>query len=164
MNDDRDWLEAMWNQHAGRVYAYAARRVGRDGADDVVADTFVVAWRNRMSRPSRELPWLYGVARRVIADRRRSGERLARLVDRLADIAPASNTYGADDHLAAAGALDSLSEEDREVLLLTAWEGLPAADAARVLGVTAPSYRMRLSRARRRLARALAPESGGGHR
>jgi RNA polymerase sigma-70 factor (ECF subfamily) len=164
MNDDRDWLEAMWNQHAGRVYAYAARRVGRDGADDVVADTFVVAWRNRMSRPSRELPWLYGVARRVIADRRRSGERLARLVDRLAEIAPASNTDGADDHLAAAGALDSLSEEDREVLLLTAWEGLPAADAARVLGVTAPSYRMRLSRARRRLARGLAPESGGGHR
>ena len=164
MNDDREWLEAMWNQHAGRVYAYAARRVGRDGADDVVADTFVVAWRNRMSRPSRELPWLYGAARRVIADRRRSGERLARLVDRLAEIAPASNTDGADDHLAAAGALDSLSEEDREVLLLTAWEGLPAADAARVLGVTAPSYRMRLSRARRRLARALAPESGGGHR
>jgi RNA polymerase sigma-70 factor (ECF subfamily) len=162
MRDDREWLEAMWKDHAGKVYAYAARRVGRDAADDVVADTFVVAWRNRVSRPSHELPWLYGVARRVIADRRRSGERLAHLVDRLAENAPANDFHDADRRLAAAAALESLSEEDRELLLLAAWEGLGAADAARVLGVTAPSYRMRLSRARRRLAKALATESAGG--
>jgi RNA polymerase sigma-70 factor (ECF subfamily) len=155
--NDREWLEAMWNDHAGKVYAYAARRVGRDAADDVVADAFVVAWRNRASRPSRELPWLYGVARRVIADRRRSGERFARLIDRLADDA----TRSADgERVTAISALESLSEEDREVIMLSAWEGLDAAAAGRVLGITAPSYRMRLSRARRRLAKALAAASG----
>lgn len=160
MKDDREWLEAMWNQHAGRIYAYAARRIGRDAADDVVADTFVVAWRNRMSRPSRELPWLYGVARRVIADRRRSGERFQGLLDRLATSAPSLDNPDPDQRLAARAALDSLSEDDREVLLLAAWEALDASDAARALGVSSPSYRMRLSRARRRLAKALAAESG----
>ena len=159
MNDDREWLETMWNQHAGKIYAYAARRIGRDAADDVVADTFVVAWRNRMSRPSRDLPWLYGVARRVIADRRRSGERFQGLVERLST-SPSLDNPDPDQRLAARAALDALSEDDREVLLLAAWEGLDASDAARALGVSSPSYRMRLSRARRRLAKALAAESG----
>jgi RNA polymerase sigma-70 factor (ECF subfamily) len=156
MKDDREWLEAMWNQHAGKIYAYAARRVGRDAADDVVADAFVVAWRNRVSRPSRELPWLYGVARRVIADRRRSGERFQGLVDRLATSAPSLDNPDPHQRLAARAALDALSEDDREVLLLAAWEALDASDAARALA----SYRMRLSRARRRLAKAMAAESG----
>ena len=139
--NDTEWLERMWHDHAAKVYAYAARRVGRDTADDVVADTFVVAWRNRSNRPGRELPWLYGVARRVI-------------VDRLARHEPAVSG-DTIERLAAIAALEGLSEDDREVLLLDAWEGLGSADAARALGITAPSYRMRLSRARRRLARAL---------
>ncbi|MEX0827239.1 MAG: RNA polymerase sigma factor [Acidimicrobiia bacterium] len=160
MNDDREWLEAMWNQHAGKIYAYAARRVGRDAADDVVADTFVVAWRNRGSRPSRELPWLYGVARRVIGDRRRSGDRFQGLVDRLTTGSGSLHNPDPDARLAARAALDALSEDDREVLLLAAWEGLDAGDAARALGVSSPSYRMRLSRARRRLAKAMAAQSG----
>ena len=160
--NDREWLETMWHDHASKVYAYAARRVGREAADDVVADTFVVAWRNRSSRPARELPWLYGVARRVVADRRRSGERLAGLVDRIGrheQMASDETT----DRLAAIAALVSLSEDDREVLLLEAWEGLDSADAARALGTTAPSYRMRLSRARRRLTRELADDTGATH-
>lgn len=160
MNDDREWLEAMWNQHAGKIYAYAARRIGRDAADDVVADTFVVAWRNRITRPSRELPWLYGVARRVIADRRRSGERFQGLLDRLATEATSSDDFDPSQPLIARAALDALSEDDREVLMLAVWEGLDAADAARALGVSSPSYRMRLSRARRRLAKALAAQFG----
>jgi len=160
--NDREWLETMWHDHAARVYAYAARRVGRDAADDVVADTFVVAWRRRSGRPSRPLPWLYGVARRVIADRRRTGERFTALIDRIAaHDRPA--TEDATGRLDAMVALESLSDDDREVLLLDAWEGLGSADAARALGITAPSYRMRLSRARRRLARAM-DDHRGGHR
>jgi len=157
--NDREWLETMWQDHAGKVYAYAARRVGREAADDVVADTFVVAWRTRTDRPSRELPWLYGVARRVIADRRRSGERFAGLIDRVA-IHERPTTGDSTERVAALAALESLDEEDREVLLLSAWEGLGSADAARALGITAPSYRMRLSRARRRLTRALDDRGG----
>lgn len=158
MTYDREWLERMWSDHAGKVYAYAARRVGRDAADEVVADTFVVAWRNRDSRPDRELPWLYGVARRVISDRRRSEDRRDRLTDRVAPmVRPVSMDL--DAGVTAMTALDHLSEDDREVLLLEAWEGLTPTQAATALGISAASYRMRLSRARRRLAAAVERES-----
>lgn len=150
MHDDDRWFDDLWQRHAGRVWAYAARRVGRDAADDVVADTFVVAWRHRRRRPERDLPWLYGVARRVIAGRRRSEDRRRRLAERAA----AETTTGpvTPDHpMAAADALARLSPRDREALLLTAWEGLAPEEAARALGISDVSYRMRLSRARRRL-------------
>jgi DNA-directed RNA polymerase specialized sigma24 family protein len=69
--DDHHWLRHLWAQHAGSVYAYAARRVGPERAEDVVADTFVVAWRHCGRRPHRDLPWLLGVARRGSAGRPR---------------------------------------------------------------------------------------------
>lgn len=150
MHDDQQWLEGLWDRHAGQVWAYAARRVGREAADDVVADTFVVAWRHRRRRPERDLPWLYGVARRVIAGRRRGEDRRRRLAERAA-AQPAVAPVTPDHPVAAADALARLSPRDREALLLIAWEGLTPAEAARVLGITGVSYRMRLSRARRRL-------------
>lgn len=140
----------MWRRHAGSIYSYAVRRVGRDAAEDVVADTFVVAWRHRDRRPQRPLPWLYGVARRVIATRRRAERRRALLVRRVAGGAtgvadPATGSVEAEDALA------RLSRGDREVLLLSAWEGLAADEAAVMLGISPSAYRKRLSRARRRL-------------
>ncbi|OFW67279.1 MAG: hypothetical protein A2Z12_06095 [Actinobacteria bacterium RBG_16_68_21] len=150
MTDDREWLERMWSLHAGKVYAYAARRIGRAAAEDVVADTFVVAWRNRRRRPARELPWLYGVARRVVADRRRGEDRRRRLLDRIA-AEPGGHDSPSEAAYAALEALGRLAPGDSEALMLTAWEGLTPTEAAAALGVTSASFRMRLSRARRRL-------------
>lgn len=153
---DEEWLQSLWTSYAGHIMRYASRRVGRDAAQDVVADTFVVAWRNRLSRPANELPWLYGVARRVVASLFRSEERSRRLTDALAQRQLAGDGHLGDsrtiERLVAAEALRSLSEPDREVLLLMGWEGLSPADAAAALGISSVAYRARLSRARRRLS------------
>ena len=82
--DQQQWLDRIWALHSGPVFAYAARRVGRERAEDVVADTFVVAWRHREQRPQQDLPWLLGVARRVIGESYRADERWQRLQDRAA--------------------------------------------------------------------------------
>src|SRR4030067_817374 len=62
--DSQQWLYRIWALHSGPVFAYAARRVGREHAEDVVADTFMVAWRHREQRPDPDPPWLPGVAPR----------------------------------------------------------------------------------------------------
>lgn len=151
-----EWYSQLWELHAGAVWAYAARRVGPDAAPDVVANTFLVAWR-RGIRPDRDLPWLYGIARNVIRDDRRAAQRQDQLAQRL-------TLHTTDDHSAqgdplgpavAREALAALDPEDREVLLLLAWEGLSGREAAAALGITHATYRMRLTRARRRLERAM---------
>ncbi len=163
-DDDRQWLEELWANHGGRVWAYAARRVGRQLADDVVADVFLVVWRRRQPRPTKPLPWLYGVARRVLADHYRAESRRVRLVERAGH--SASFRPGMADSVAASmgleEALASLSHTDREALLLIAWEGLQPSEAAAVLDMTAAAFRMRLSRARRRLGSALADANPAG--
>lgn len=160
---DRQWLEELWTAHGGRVWAYVARRVGRQLADDVVADVFLVAWRRRQLRPRKPLPWLYGVARRVLADHYRAESRRVRLVERIGHEPYLSS--GVDDDVADSMRLESalaeLSETDREALLLTAWEGLRPSEAAAVLDMTAAAYRMRLSRARRRLTSVIADTVSG---
>lgn len=154
--DDHDWLRRLWAQHSGPVYAYAARRVGRERAEDVVADTFVVAWRHRDRRPHRDLPWLLGVARRVIAERYRAEDRWERLRARAALNGSPADPADATLTVAAWEVLAGLEEPEREVLLLSAWEGLSGREAAAVLGTSAAAYRMRLGRARRRLRRSMA--------
>jgi len=171
---DTKWLEDLWSKHAGRVYAYAARRVGREPADDVVDDVFLVAWRKRREPPRNELPWLYGVARRVLADRYRAEARRARLIERAAS-EPRNPALMEDEvvgWLELTTALAELSEVDREAVLLTTWEGLSPRQAAAALDMAPPAFRMRLTRARRRLRSAMggaataeagsdAPQKGG---
>ena len=138
---------------------YALRRTDRDTAQDVVAETFTVAWRRLDKVPEKPLPWLYGVARRVLANQRRSTRRLTSLRRKLepdADTAPEL----ADPELAAA--LRALPAIDREILALVAWEGLTAAEAAVVLDCTSTAARLRLHRARARLAAALGRSSQNG--
>jgi len=150
---DRKWLEEMWNTHSNRVFAYAARRIGPERAEDVVADTFVVAWRHRTRRPQRELPWLYGVARRVIRDRYRSQDRWV-LQQRIDMNRPSTGDTVAEPvsaAIAANHALAALDEIDRETLLLVGWEGLDTRQASAAMGVSPAAFRMRLARARRRL-------------
>jgi RNA polymerase sigma factor (sigma-70 family) len=151
-------FELMYARHAPAVKAYVLRRADASSADDVVAEVFVVCWRRFHELPADTLPWLLGVARRVLSTQRRSERRRAALEDRLAGTAvePVEGTSGEDCVLAAA--LARLSDADRELLLLIAWDGLLPNQAAAALGVKPATARVRLMRARRRLSQALARE------
>jgi RNA polymerase sigma-70 factor (ECF subfamily) len=153
--DRRRRVEALFAEHSASVRAYAARRVPAATADDVVSDVFVVAWRRLDDVPDDGLPWLLGCAQRIIANQRRSVRRQAALRERLSrerTVAPRGHPI-ADSVLA--DALGALSKGDREVLMLTAWEGLEPAGAAAVMGCSPRAFSMRLHRARRRLAAAM---------
>jgi RNA polymerase sigma-70 factor, ECF subfamily len=155
-------FEALYAAHNAAVRTYVRRRVDSQDADDVVADVFVIAWRRLRDVPDDPLPWLLGVARRVMANRWRGATRDAALRDRMMFERPrpapsVSMTAGSPQEVLRA--LSAMREKDRETLLLVAWEGLEPAQAAKVLGVSPNTFSARLSRARRRFERALAAES-----
>lgn len=140
------------------LLAYALRRVEQpDDAADVVAETFLVAWRRRQEMPpdAEVRLWLYGVARRVLANHHRGGTRRRRLGERLREGITAAIAVDPDsevpERLAVRAALARLGELDREVLTLTVWEGLEPREVAEVLRVSPAAVRTRLSRARARL-------------
>jgi len=147
----------LYREQGRAVLAYALRRVDdREDAADVVAETFLVAWRRLAEVPvgAAAQLWLYAVARRVIANLHRSKRRRTRLGGRLAESLrtelathPVPNGEAAE----ALRAMAELSEEDRELLLLVAWEGLSPGEAAKVLDISSLAARSRLHRARRRL-------------
>lgn len=161
----RATLERLYHDHAGRVKAYAARRLGSEAAaDEVVSDVFLVAWRRLDCVPDDPLPWLLGVARNAIANRKRSERRAMALHARIGDAAGAQTTapVGPGDLLhrddPVIRALAKLPDHDRELLMLVAWEGLDPAQLAAVLGVSRGTANVRVHRARRRLAAALAAD------
>ena len=151
--DDRSAAyEALFEANFDALLAYARRRTDQlSDAEDVVAETFVVAWRrwNDVPKPPNERRlWLYGVARRVLANHRRAAGRRLRLVDRLrAELRPS----GPRPHGDVAAALSELSDTDREILRLAAWEGLTHGEVAAVLEVSPNAAAIRLHRARQRL-------------
>jgi RNA polymerase sigma-70 factor (ECF subfamily) len=136
------------------VFRYVRRRVGDDLAPDVTMDAFAVAWRRRDDLLSADVPlaWLYGVARRCVANARRSRSRSRALADRAAAMATDAVPDGSAEVV---DALSRLGDADREVLMLSAWEGLSGEEMAVVLDITPGAARKRLSRARGRLAAAL---------
>lgn len=147
------------------LLAYAIRRLPRaEDAADVVAETFLTAWRRLDYVPEGEHArlWLYGVARRILANHRRGQQRRVRLADRLrAELSTGLSAVGAEEDPrapAVRAALVRLDEEDREILRLTSWEELTPAEIARVLQVPAVTVRSRLHRARKRLRAELTPE------
>jgi RNA polymerase sigma-70 factor (ECF subfamily) len=120
-------------------------------AEDVTAETFLVAWRRLDRLPDEALPWLYAVARKTLANRRRRDLRERRP---LPGPLPSFDAELPSDPVLAR-AFASLGERDRELLALVAWEGLTLAEAARVIDCSIVSCRVRLHRARQRLARRL---------
>ena len=152
-------LDACFHANYARVLAYCLRRMGdRQAAEDAAAQTFLVAWRRKEVLPADQLPWLLGIARHVILGEHRSVRRRERLLSRLAsEPTPTSSeshpvpTTPASIHVA----LAELSEPDREVLMLTTWDGLDQGHAAAVLGCSLGAFKVRLHRARKRLAIAL---------
>ena len=142
-------FEQIYEEHRDAVRAYVRRRAPEDLVEDIVADVFVVALRRIDDVPTPELPWLYGVARKTLANARRR-KHTAPLGHEVAhDPEPVG-----DPQLARAFA--ELSDADREVLRLVAWEGLSLRDAARVLGCSPVACRVRYHRAKSRLATRLA--------
>jgi RNA polymerase sigma-70 factor, ECF subfamily len=158
-------FELLYRAHADAVTAYAARRVPNDGVPDVVAETFAVAWRRLDRVPDHPLPWLLGVARRVAANQRRSQRRHDALaVKAAAQVSPAASSENNAEPNAVLDALRDLPDRDREALTLAAWESLSAAEAAQVLGCSATAYRIRLHRARKKLAARLELTAAPGDR
>ena len=148
----------LYAAHGRAILAYAVRRT-RDPQDaaDVVAETFLVVWRRLADVPAGDEArlWLYGVARRTLANHARSERRRERLAERLRQELPAAveavSAPAAAAQSAVLTALRELEEPDREVLLLAGWERLEAGEIAKVLGITGVAARARLHRARRRL-------------
>lgn len=155
----------LYREQGQAILAYALRRVeSREDAADVVAETFLIAWRRLAEVPpgSEARLWLFAVARRVIANLHRSERRRTRLGGRLAEsLRTELATHPTPSGDAAAEvlrAMAGLSEEDRELLLLVSWDGLTPSEAAKVVEVSSLAARSRLHRARRRL-RALIEDS-----
>ncbi|MGD0593129.1 MAG: RNA polymerase sigma factor [Acidimicrobiales bacterium] len=153
----------FYDAHFGAVYRYFARRV-HSAADvnDLVADVFLVAWRRFDELPAsshEKTLWLYGVARRVLADSRKAERRRYRLLGRIGAMSEPPQVASADfansSEPAAArlsSAISQLTARDREVLTLVAWEQLSHGEAAEVLGCSVNAFTIRLHRARKRLA------------
>ncbi|WP_327711697.1 RNA polymerase sigma factor [Streptomyces sp. NBC_00464] len=156
----------LYDRYAADIHRYAARRLGEGAADDITADTFLVAFRSRArfdtGRESAR-PWLYGIAANLIGRHRRTEVRALRALARTGtDPVAESWTERADHRVSAqaahsqlAGALAALSAGDRNVLLLIAWADLSYQEVADALSVPVGTVRSRLNRARRKVRRAM---------
>jgi RNA polymerase sigma-70 factor (ECF subfamily) len=159
----------LFDAHLADVWRYARRRCATSAdADDVAGETFAVAWRRRADLPAAEGDarlWLLGTARRVLANQRRSQGRQDRLRIRAASLTtpalpPADGAEDGDLWQA----LSRLSLEDRDLLIMRAWDELPVQEMAVLLGCTPNAASLRLHKARRRLAVALGRTEGTGSR
>lgn len=151
----------VYAEHFDAILGYALRRASAEDAADVAADTFLVAWRRLgdVPEPPATRLWLYGVARRCLANQRRGARRrddlAAALRSGLLSVVPDHSAVAVARVDAAAG-IDRLPAGEREIVRLATWEGLEPREIAGVLGLSAVVVRKRLSRARARLR-------AGGH-
>ena len=150
----------LYVAHYAAVLSYCLRRLRRDEAHDAAAEVFTVAWRRMADVPlgDRALPWLYGVAARIVSNQRRSQRRRRGLSTKLRGLGetlqpqPDAQVVRRNEDQEIIDAINRLRAGDREVLLLSAWEGLPAAQLAERFGISLKAAEQRLTRAKRRLA------------
>ncbi|TDC66789.1 sigma-70 family RNA polymerase sigma factor [Micromonospora sp. KC207] len=157
---DEDWFTRVYTAEYGQVVKYGQRRLADlDAAAELAQEVFVIAWRRRREVPDRSLPWLYGVARRLLANAwraRRAAPDVLAIAD--AGFLREPGTSGADATVGVAdlqAALATLADLDQEILRLVGWEELTVSEAAQVLGCTRTTAAVRLHRARRRLNEAM---------
>jgi RNA polymerase sigma factor (sigma-70 family) len=158
-------FRAIYDQGQPRLIRFALRRVTTpEDAADVVAETFAIAWRklDRIPDGDAALVWLFATGRNVIANLHRRDVRRSELVQRLGNelVEAVRNSHLPEEGTAvvAGQALSHLSDEDRETLMLVAWDGVAISQLGAVLGCSPTVARVRLHRARTRLKRALAAE------
>lgn len=174
--DRRERFRVIYRAEYSRIVGYALRRTrSPEDAADVATETLLTAWRrlDDLSSDDDARLWLYGIARRVLANHHRTVRRSSQLLDRISQEFARSvkNTVTEPDAIDAVWqALRGLHDEDREILALVAWEGLTGKELASVLGCSPNAAKIRLHRARRRLARRLLVEDpemkhgeGAGH-
>jgi RNA polymerase sigma factor (sigma-70 family) len=159
-----DAFSELFERYFDQIYTYLARRIGRTLADDLAAETFLVAFDKRARYKSKvpcAAPWLFGIASNLVSRHRRAEERRYRAMSRAEQLSP-TECHGNENEINSlleanserkylASALSQLAERDRQVLLLVAWAELSCEDAARALGIPAGTARSRLHRARRLL-------------
>ncbi|MGW3668700.1 RNA polymerase sigma factor [Streptomyces sp. NPDC005141] len=169
--DEPEVFAELFNRYADDIHRYAARRLGTEAADDLMAETFVIAFQCRrrydLSRPHAR-PWLYGIVTRLVSRHRRAEARRLRAMSRVVSTAPAEES--GSEHLAErvvarvsaegtrgalSAALAKLPARYRDVLLVIAWGDLDYAEATEALGIPVGTVRSRLHRARKRLREAL---------
>lgn len=159
IGDDR-FVDA-YRRYYRSLYVYCRRRVSAERVDDVVAETFLVAWRKVDELPVIEeaLPWLYGIAYRVLMHHWRGSSRRRRLEGRLASLGvdtaspPEEYIVSSYESRTVLDATSRLKATDQEILRLSLWEELPHADIAAVLGLNEGAVRQRLSRALKNLTK-----------
>lgn len=160
MESSQSGFRRVFADHHRAVYAYCLRRTNPDDALDAAAEVFLTAWRRIEDMPDEEsvLPWLYGVARRVLSHQWRGQRRLLRLQSRAGALAnpgsedPQVVVVQREEFALVVEALGRLRARDQEVLRLAAWDDLDHATIAGLLGCSVGAVDQRLHRARRRLA------------
>ncbi|WP_329121190.1 RNA polymerase sigma factor [Streptomyces sp. NBC_01465] len=168
--DEPERFAALFDRHAPAIHQYVARRLGRDAADDVTAETFLTAFRIRARYDSGRAgvrPWLFGITAMLIGRHRREEVKALKILARTGrDPVAESWTDSADDRVAAqaavrplAGALAKLSQDDRHTLLLLAWADLTYQEIADALDIPVGTVRSRLNRARKKLRAAAGPQA-----
>ncbi|MFI6320220.1 RNA polymerase sigma factor [Nonomuraea sp. NPDC050556] len=160
--DDHEAFAAVFDAHFDEIHRYVAYRLGPDNAEDVVGETFLIAFRKRAQfDPSRAAAktWLYGIATNLIGKHRRQEARTLRALSRCA---PDRDTPGHEDRVVVqvaaeslrqdlAAALAELDQRDRDVVQLLALAGLSHEEVAVALGIPNGTVRSRLNRARKKL-------------
>lgn len=165
--DPEGRFDALYRAHHQELLAFIRRRSDVGDAEDVVAETFVVTWRRIDDVPDPARGWLFAVARNILRNQERSRYRQHSLQVQLAKQTP---VYAPDPAAAIAGRADlsqawnRLTDHEREVIALTAWDELTQEEAATVLGCTKAAYAVRLHRARRRLLHLIDRTTPGGRR
>jgi RNA polymerase sigma-70 factor (ECF subfamily) len=137
VTDDSHRFTGMYDACRQRVWAYVVSRAGRQVADEVVSETFAIAWRRLDDVPEPALPW------RAWAE----GDVADQVTERMGVLR----------------ALAALGEDDREILVLVAWHDLSPKEAAKVIGCSSAAFRVRLHRARKRLKQAMEDVADPAH-
>ena len=162
MDDPDKWFTELYDEHHRRVFAYALANAGRDIAEDVASETFLIAWRRLDDVPDTPLPWLLGVARNLMRQQRDGGNRRQALADRVVALTTQEDLSvsgrGRPRHptrqRAGRHRRSPFPSVTSKCSTLVMWHGLAPRDAATVVGCSAAAFFVRLHRARRRLARA----------
>ena len=160
MADERTF-ERLYAEHREAILRYCLRRTNRDDAAEAASETFVIAWRRREAIPSgHELPWLYGVARNVLAGQYRSNRRRVAAIHRLPRQLempddPEGQVVRSEEAREVVAAIERLAPEDRELIRLAGWEQLERSEIAIALGISPNAVTKRLGRALDGLAREL---------
>lgn len=158
-------FEVIYERHLASVYRYIRRRVGDDVAEDLTAEVFVRAFRDR-SRFNAQyltcLPWVFGIANNLVGDQRRVANQRLRTLERLASEAARKNSMASDEVYFGTTvspeiyrAVRKLAAGDRDALLLVAWGELSYDETAQALGIPVGTVRSRIARARKKLQKTI---------